>query len=231
MTPVPGAPSRLEVMFHVKLEDVRSHPAARGLDADQVELLVRYEALLRERAVPLGLVAPGDVGSLMERHVLDSLRAVPCIPPSAADLADLGSGAGLPGLPLAIAIPRLSVCLVERSQRRAAFLEVAVERLGLADRVRVLVATTEEVTETFDVCVARALAGADEVWRLAFPLLRGDGRVVYFAGRGWRDLPREHAGGAGTAPYRVEICDPSRFHHEGPVVIMQRIRLDHSGEP
>lgn len=218
-------------MFHVKLEDLRSHATVQGLDATQLEQLVRYEALLREWTAPLGLVAPGDVGSLMERHVLDSLRAVPCIPPSAVDLADLGSGAGLPGLPLAIAVRRLSVRLVERSQRRAAFLEIAVERLGLADRVRVLVATAEQVTESFDVCVARALAGPDEVWRLAFPLLRADGRVVYFAGRDWRHPPQSDPPGSRGGPYRVEICDSGRFHHEGPVVIMQRIRLDHSGDP
>lgn len=218
-------------MFHVKLEDLRSHPLARGLDAAQLDLLLRYEALLRDRAIPLGMVAPGDAERLMERHVLDSLRARACLPAGASALADLGSGAGLPGLPLAIALPRLSVALVERSRRRVGFLEMVVDDLALRGRVRVLAASSEEVRETFDVCTARALAAADEVWHLAFPLLRPDGLVLYFAGRSWRQPDGERPRSVGSRRYVTKICDPGRFHGQGPVVIMQRIRPEHHREP
>jgi len=107
--------------------------AGLGIDlmGNQADALLLFELLLLDKAIPLGLVARGDRTTIRERHILDSLRAVLALEPSDTDALDLGSGAGLPGIVVAIARPSLRVGLVEARGRRAAFLELAVERLGL----------------------------------------------------------------------------------------------------
>src|SRR5207237_4575710 len=86
-------------MFHVKL-DLRSIIAA--LTQRQTDQLRLFEGLLRDRAVPLGFVSASDEDRLWERHILDSMRSIQCLPPSRAVIVDVGSGAGLPGVPIAI---------------------------------------------------------------------------------------------------------------------------------
>src|SRR5437867_12261122 len=103
-----------------------------GLAPPQLDLLLAYQELLRERGIPLGLVSAGDRDRLWERHIVDSLRGSSCIPGrQGGKVADLGSGGGLPGIPIAIARPDLLVHLVEGRARRAAFLELAVAHLGI----------------------------------------------------------------------------------------------------
>lgn len=155
------------------------------LEPEQAEALLSFERLLLDRAVPLGLVARGDAPRVRERHILDSLRAVLALEPLDLDAYDLGTGAGLPGIVVAIARPSMSVGLVEVQSRRAGFLELAVERLELAN-VAVLAIPADQLGEAVDVCFARALAPLPEAWKLARDLLRAGGRLVYFAGEGFR---------------------------------------------
>ena len=115
-------------------EALRAQAGSLGvaLDPSQASRLIRFEELLADRAIPLGVVSRSDATRIRERHILDSLRAAPVV--EGADLAaDLGSGAGLPGVVVAIALPGLRMLLVERRPRRAAFLELAVEELGVAN--------------------------------------------------------------------------------------------------
>jgi 16S rRNA (guanine527-N7)-methyltransferase len=151
------------------------------LSASQAGLLLRFERLLFDRAVALGMVSSADAARLRERHVLDSLRAAAEVD-NAASAYDLGSGAGLPGLVIAIAAPDLRIVLVESRRRRASFLELAIEDLELTN-VKVLNRRVEELTERVDVCFARAFAPLAEAWSAAEPLLSSGGRLVYFAGR------------------------------------------------
>src|SRR4029453_5865424 len=106
--------------------------------------------------------------------------------PSDTDALDLGSGAGLPGVVVAIARPSLRVGLVEVRRRRVAFLELAVERLGLSN-VAVLAMPAGRIDRVVDVCFARALAGLSKTWEIARHLLRPEGRLVYFGGEGFRE--------------------------------------------
>ena len=76
-----------------------------SLDARAYDRLERFEAELLARAVPMGMISKGDVPRLRERHLLDCLRALPLLDANDRRLCDLGSGAGLPGVPLAIADP------------------------------------------------------------------------------------------------------------------------------
>jgi 16S rRNA (guanine527-N7)-methyltransferase len=175
--------------------------------------LERFEELLRERALPTGLVAPADAGRLRDRHILDSLRAVAVVVPGDARAFDIGSGAGLPGVVVAIACPSLHVVLVEPRRARAAFLELAVEHLSLSN-ASVLAARIEDVDEQADLCFSRAFAPLPEAWRLAVPRLRRGGRLVYFAGSGAPEPPPDAAA--------VEVLDSPLLESSGPLFIMTR---------
>ena len=211
----------MKVLFHVKhAEDpsLLEASAARldvRLSPAQAASLLTLETLLLERAMPAGMIAKADLPRLRERHILDCLRAATVVRPEDRDAYDLGSGAGLPGLVLAVALPDLRMTLVEARRRRAAFLELAVERLGLRNAV-VAVSRIEALSERVDLCFARALAPPEAAWRLAEPLLRSKGRLVVFAGEG--------AVGPFRAPGALvrETRSTSVLERAGPLVIMAR---------
>lgn len=170
-------------MFHVKHEGLTSASAALGVDLtpQQADRLETFEGLLADRAVSLGLIGEADLPRLRERHVLDCLRAAAVVVASDRSAVDLGSGAGLPGIVVAIACPSLAVTLVESRRGRAAFLELATERLELANAT-VEPSRVEAVSGSFDLCFARAFADLRTSWRLAERLLHPNGRLVYFGG-------------------------------------------------
>jgi 16S rRNA (guanine527-N7)-methyltransferase len=210
----------VKVPFHVKH---RNDPAALAsaarvlgvtLSSSQLASLALFETLLLEHAVHGGMVAESDAGRIRARHLLDSLRAAAAVSGSDRDAYDLGSGAGLPGIVVAIARPALSVALVETRARRVAFLELAVERLAL-DNASVLRSRIEDLRDTVDLCFARALAPLPHAWALAEPLLRPSGRLVYFAGEG-ASVPDEIAGAS------TRILSTSVLERGGPLVIMAR---------
>ena len=199
-----------------ELEHLSEQASALGVELtpDACERLLTFEDLLRTRAVPESLVATSDLPRLRERHVLDSLRAVAAVRPADRDAYDLGSGAGLPGVVVAVAMPELAVGLVERRPRRAAFLELVITTLGL-ENASVVAGRVEDLATPVDVCMARAFAPADDCWRLAEPVLRPDGRLVYFAGLSF---------GSASVPGAVivdRLATPV-LESAGPVVIMAR---------
>jgi 16S rRNA (guanine527-N7)-methyltransferase len=154
-----------------------------SLDEQQAATLLAFCRLLSERAAEFGVVSKGDAYRMLERHILDSLRAVQTLSSEDRQVYDLGSGAGLPGIPVAVARPDLKARLVETRLRRVGWLELAVEELGVQNAT-VIRSRVEDLRETVDVCFARALAPIERSWELARPLLRPGGRLVYFAGRG-----------------------------------------------
>ena len=181
----------------------------------QIALLERYEDFLVERAAPMGMIAPSDVPRLRERHILDSLRAVPLLPPATATVCDLGSGAGLPGIPLAIALPDVQITLVEVRQNRAAFLETVIGALGL-DRVTVHARRLETFRSSVDVCLARAFAPAPKAWAAADRLLGAGGMLVYWAGATF-DPNADPLPGVDVA-----LFPTSALARSGPLAIMTR---------
>ena len=194
---------------------------ARGLgvdlDSHRAARLIGFERLLADRAVPLGAVARSDVGRIRQRHTLDSLRVAPLVR-WAAQVYDLGSGAGLPGIVVAIALPRVRMVLVDRRASRAAFLELAVEELALPN-ARVFAGPVEEVAAGADACLARAFAPIQRSWEAAERVLAPGGRLVYFGGRelgeeGQIDVP---AGAVLEAVIRTPVLESA-----GPLVIMAR---------
>lgn len=154
---------------------------------DPKELLRRYAALVREWAPRLDLVSPRDLERFEERHVDDSLRAAPLLDElPEGPCVDVGSGAGLPGIPLAIARPERHWILLEPRQRRAAFLEEAVRVLGLD--CEVVAATAEQAARearlagAHVLATARAVADPAAVRALTEPLLSPAGVTLVFTG-------------------------------------------------
>jgi 16S rRNA (guanine527-N7)-methyltransferase len=205
-------------MFHVKLN---ARSILERLKSDQRELLQRYASLLSERAIPLGLIAGADADRLWERHVLDSLRGVACADQDEPTAFDVGSGAGLPGVPLAIALPRTRFTLIEPKQRRAAFLELVAETLGLPNMTVASVQSSEMSRKT-GLCMARALGSPVASWRAASSLLEEGGRLLYWAGRTWGDA----AGQLAAIGVRAKICLEHEFQWQGPLVIMTRFSTE-----
>ena len=190
---------------------------ADGLTEGQQASLRAFEELLRGPGASRGVVAKGDLERLRTRHVLDSLRVLPCLGSGERVVLDVGSGGGLPGIPVAVARPDLSVILLEPRESRVAFLEMAVSALELGN-VTVEHGRAQGSSLRGDVCLARALANPLTSWVLCSPLLAAGGRVVYFAGSkfGAADLSALTEAGI-----RAKNCDASLFPGYGPIVIMQ----------
>ena len=129
-----------------------------ALFGDQSPQARAYVDLLAHQGIDWGLLGPREADRLWERHLLNSAGLAACLPEAGAYVADIGSGAGLPGIPLALARPDLRIDLVEPMQRRVDFLDLCLDRLALADRVRVVRARAEDYHATPDFVTCRALA-------------------------------------------------------------------------
>jgi 16S rRNA (guanine527-N7)-methyltransferase len=196
-------------VFHVKHEGW----TPEDLSPAQRASIGLYEELLLDQAVPRGMVAASDSGHLHDRHILDSLRGAPHIPDRAV-VVDLGAGAGLPGLPIAVVRPDLEVTLTEPRQARAAFLELAVERLQLGN-VTVVPMPAEELAPGVDVCLARGFGNATRTWEVARVLLNPQGALLYWAGGSFTEAEAP----AGAA---VRTVGEATLESGGPIVIMTR---------
>ena len=170
-------------MFHVKhrrLPTPRS--SARSSHRPGFPLLEQYAALLATEGVLRGLIGPREVPRLWDRHLVNCGLLAPLIP-DGARVADLGSGAGLPGLVLALARPDLEVTLIEPMARRVDFLTEACAVLGV-DRVTVVRGRAEESAgrQRFDVVTSRALAPLPRLLTWSLPLVAPGGVVLAMKG-------------------------------------------------
>jgi 16S rRNA (guanine527-N7)-methyltransferase len=161
-----------------------STPAAarRAFSSERLPLAERYVELLATAGVERGLIGPREASRLWDRHVFNCL-AVASLVAEGATVADLGSGAGLPGLVLAIGRPDLEVTLVEPLQRRTSFLDEAIDELGL-EQVRVVRSRAEELhgRAVYDVVTARALAPLSRLLGWGMPLVATTGVLLAMKG-------------------------------------------------
>jgi 16S rRNA (guanine527-N7)-methyltransferase len=153
---------------------------AEALLGDRLPALVRYADLLADAGVVRGLIGPREVPRLWERHLLNCAVVADLFAPDSR-LVDVGSGAGLPGLVLAICRPDLDVVLAEPLLRRTTFLTEAAATLSLGN-VRVERVRAEQMTDDVDAVTARAVAPLDRLARWTLPLLRPGGRLVALKG-------------------------------------------------
>ena len=130
---------------------------ADRLYRDNYKTIRQYVDILVSRGVDWGLIGPREIGRLWERHILNSI-ALESLIPEGCRVADVGSGAGLPGIPLAILRPDLEMTLIEPMLRRSNFLTEALDELGLDDRVSVVRGRAEDADLHVDVVVSRAVA-------------------------------------------------------------------------
>jgi 16S rRNA (guanine527-N7)-methyltransferase len=160
-----------------------------GLTGLQLDLLLNarekldaYVALLRKWNNVYNLTALHDPQDILTHHLLDSLALVPHVP-NAGSLLDVGSGAGLPGIPLAIALPQLEVTLIDSNHKKTAFLQQAVIELALGN-VEVICARVENIqlSQLFNVVTSRAFADLLTFVELAGRLVAPGGRLLAMKG-------------------------------------------------
>lgn len=155
---------------------MRKERRAADLSDGATAKLAAFEALVQRWNARGSLVARGDIPHLHERHTADSLALLPWV---TGRLADVGSGAGLPGIPLAIARPNVPVVLIERSTRKCAFLQHAVIELDLPN-VDVVAQDARRYAEpgAFDTVTVRAVAPPLNAWNLVRHLLQPGGSAL-----------------------------------------------------
>ncbi|MCV7101999.1 16S rRNA (guanine(527)-N(7))-methyltransferase RsmG [Mycobacterium palustre] len=226
-------------MFHVKHDGPGDGPAAAEPDGPsdaaaavfgpRVDLARRYAEMLAGPGVERGLLGPREVGRLWDRHLLNSAVVGELLGPGER-VVDIGSGAGLPGIPLAIARPDLEMILIEPLLRRSEFLTETVAELGLA--VEVVRGRAEEpgIVRRLgqrDAAVSRAVAALDKLTRWSMPLLRPGGRMIAIKGERAPDEVEQHRRvmeASGAVDVRVVTCGANYLRPPATVVLARRGR-------
>ena len=212
-----------------------------ALRPGQATVLNGFADLVRRWSRVANLVAPKDLPRFADRHVLDGLVAARVLRDTrgsrgceALRIADLGSGAGLPGIPLAVALPEAWLTLVERGVRKARFLRLAQRQLGLAN-VRVLCADLALMPASgTDVVTARALMPPPALWKQAVRMLKPGGQLLALdrvvrsrqAAAAVADAPADFPGGSIDARHWVKMPRLSAWHG---LLVVTKDDPDHSG--
>jgi len=215
------------------VDHLRPHLASlRGLDeaTDRDRLaadLGAFCAALRDAHRRVNLTAITDAATMASRHVLDSLLACRLLDGS-GPVTDLGSGGGVPGIPLALALPHRPVVLIESRARKAAALRQMVDGLGLAARVRVVHARGEEwlTSRTVDTIVTRAVGRVAAQLRLLSRVRASFRRLVMFKG----PAADEELAAARSRMARWGFAEPARVEEELPGRDGRRVLLVFSGD-
>ncbi len=162
--------------------DVLPPPGAAAVFGPVLGSAETFARILATRGVEQGLIGPHEVPRLWDRHLLNCAVVAELIRDRCKTLVDIGSGAGLPGIVLAMVRPELDVTLLEPMERRCRFLSECVAELGLTN-VTVLRGRAEDVVLRADVATARAVAPLDRLSELAVRLVRPGGMVLAIKGR------------------------------------------------
>jgi len=215
-------------MFHVKHVEVSAAPGvAATLFGSQLDRAQRYAEILAGAGVERGLLGPREVDRLWDRHILNS-AAIAELLDAGERVADIGSGAGLPGIPLALARPDLRVTLIEPLLRRSEFLREVVDELGLdmtIVRGRAEDLSVRQQVGEMDAVVSRAVASLDKLTKWSMPLLRLDGRMVAIKGERAEQEIREHRrvmASLGAVDVRVMRCGADYLDPPATAVVARR---------
>ncbi len=186
--------------------------------ADLPAKLLRYHALLLDWNTRMDLTAVTDEDEMMDRHYVDSLSAlsVPGLIPDAGSLIDVGTGAGFPGLPLALACPNLRVTLMDAQQKRLNFLQAVIDELDVRN-VTLVHARAEDGAqfpqhrEKYDVAVARAVASLAVLSEYLLPYVRVGGKALCWKGPALADEMQQGRRAAYLLGGKVEEAIPVTF--------------------
>jgi 16S rRNA (guanine527-N7)-methyltransferase len=188
----------------------------------------RFADLLAAAGVERGLIGPREVDRLWDRHLLNSAVVGERIPEKAT-VVDLGSGAGLPGIPLLLARPDLNITLLEPMARRVTWLEEVIDALSLSATVVRGRAEDPGIKQRLtgaDVVTARAVAPLDRLWRWSAPLLRPGGRLVALKGESADvEIARDGAGvtRTGGGHLAVERCGVDVLEVPTTIIEVERV--------
>ena len=160
-----------------------------SVDVRAAGRLARYQAMLEDWNTRMNLTGDAGLEATLDRHFMDSLAPLQLVGlfPQGATLVDVGTGAGFPGLALAIARPDLQITLLDSLQKRLTFLDAVIDALELP-RVRTVHARAEDAArdpalrERFDLAVARAVAAAPVLLELLLPFVRAGGQALCYKG-------------------------------------------------
>lgn len=198
-----------------ELSDIAGRPVSR----ETTDLLKRYSRLLEEESSHQNLVSASTIHNLWQRHILDSAQLVRFEPHPGASWVDIGTGAGLPGVVIALLVIG-PVLLVEPRRLRTEFLQRTVAELGLANRVTVVAAKAERVSGRFDVITARAVAALGRLLELSTHLSTKNSVWVLPKGR--------NAGSELDEAQRSWHCEaesvPSRTDLGSEILLLRRVR-------
>ena len=174
-----------------------------GLDlgVEQKAKLLDFSKALLQWNKRTNLISKSDESRVYTRHIVDSLSATSFLVGNS--IVDIGSGAGLPGLPLAIACPHKKFTLYERVKKRAHFIQFVIAKLGI-DNAQVIESSFEEIVskgESFDCVVSRGVRGAEALWPIVERAVTKNGRLIVYAS---------------TQSFEAELTNKSRGKmHEG----------------
>jgi 16S rRNA (guanine527-N7)-methyltransferase len=196
---------------------------------EQLDLLRQYCLELEAYNAHTNLVADARLEKVLPDHALDAWSLIFLIP-DAANIVDIGSGAGFPGIVLAIAREDVRVTLVESISKKARFLALAVDRLGLQERITVENRRAEELTRgrgVYDCATARAVGAIDLVAEMALPLLKVGGKLL--AQKSQKQLEEELQRAKRALPFlkgaldRVESLDSAVLGKELAVLVVEKV--------
>jgi 16S rRNA (guanine527-N7)-methyltransferase len=202
-------------------------PAAPKVFGDRLDLAARYVEHLATSGVERGLIGPREADRLWDRHVLNCAVVAELVP-DGAKVVDVGSGAGLPGIPLSLARPDLRIVLVEPLARRVEWLEEIIADLGLSltvERGRAEENAIRRRWEGADVVTARAVAPLARLAGWSLPLLRTGGRMLAVKGASApqeidRDAAEVRRLGGGQPV--IELCGTGIVDPPSTVVTVER---------
>ena len=203
--------------------------SANAIFGPQIEKARAFAQKLAKDSDDLGLLGPRELDKLWSRHILNSAVVAETV--KAGDLvADVGSGAGLPGIPMAIALPEAHFVLIEPMERRSTWMLEALEELGLTN-IEIRRARAEEVLDLkFDIVTARAVAALDKLLRLTVHLLKPGGSLIALKGSKAAEeieAAKRLQKKLGIASFEIQICG-EKFLAEPTSVV--KTTLDSSKE-
>ena len=215
-------------MFHVKHGELSPAPQSAALCfGERLAVAQRYGEILAGAGIERGLLGPSEVDRLWDRHLVNSAAMAELFEPGER-VADIGSGAGLPGIPLAIARPDLKVTLIEPLLRRSEFLRETIDELGLdvaVIRGRAEDRAVRDAAGEMDAVVSRAVASLDKLSRWSLPLLRAGGRMLALKGERAVDEVEEHRrtlSSLGAIEVKVVRCGVNFLQPPATVVVARR---------